>query len=143
MTQRAFRAAAGLLFVLFGIGGAAAVIVSPALPVELVVGAWALGGLGMGVAYPAATLTALGTAASGAEGSAAASLQIAETIGTAIGTGAAGALFALSASLGRGTSDGLAWGFLLASAAIVVGIVPALRLAPRFAALTSATEASV
>jgi MFS family permease len=143
MTQRALRAAAGLLFVLVGIGGAAAVIVSPALPVELVVLAWALGGLGMGVAYPAATLTALGTAASGEEGSAAASLQLAETIGTAIGTGAAGALFAMSASLGRGTSDGLAWGFLLASAAIVVGIVPALRLAPRLTALASATEASV
>jgi MFS family permease len=143
MSHRALRAAGGLLFVLCGIGGAAAVIVSPALPIELVVGAWALGGLGMGVAYPAATLTALGTAASGAEGSAAASLQLAETVGTAIGTGAAGALFALSASLGRGTSDGLAWGFLLAAAAIVVGIVPALRLAPRFAALASPTEASV
>jgi MFS family permease len=139
VTQRALRAAVGLLFVLCGIVGAAAVIVSPSLPVELVVAAWALGGLGMGVAYPAATLTALGSAASGAEGSAAASLQLAETVGTAIGTGAAGALFALSASLGRGTSDGLAWGFLLASVAIVLGLVPALRLAPRFKALAAAT----
>jgi MFS family permease len=130
MSQRALRAAGGLVFVLAGIGCAAAVIGNPGLPVELAVVAWALGGLGMGVAYPAATLTALGSAASGAEGSAAASLQIAETIATAVGTGAAGALFALAASLGRPMSEGLAWGFVLAAAAIVLAIVPAIRLAP-------------
>jgi MFS family permease len=106
------------------------VIVNPGLPLALIVVAWALGGLGMGIAYPAATLTALGTAASGEEGAAAASLQVAETIGTAIGTGAAGALFAMSVQMQRSVSDGLMWGFLLASSAIVVTAIPALRLAP-------------
>jgi len=130
MAHRAVRAAAGLLFVLVGILGAAAVIVNPGLPFELVVVAWALGGFGMGVAYPAATLTALGTAMSGEEGAAAASLQVAETIGTAVGTGAAGALFAMSVQMQRGVSDGLTWGFLLASSSVVIAAIPALRLAP-------------
>jgi hypothetical protein len=130
IAHRALRAAGGLVFVLVGILGAAAVIVNAMLPVELVVVAWALGGFGMGLAYPAATLTALGTAASGEEGTAAASLQVAETIGTAVGTGAAGALFAMSVQMQRSLSDGLLWGFLLAAIAIVVGVFPALRLAP-------------
>jgi MFS family permease len=130
LAQRAIRAAGGLLLIVSGIGGAAAVIVSATLPLELVVVAWALAGLGMGVAYPAATLTALGTAASGQEGAAAASLQVAETIGTALGTGAAGALFALGPQLQRPIGDGLTWGFVLSAIAIVVAAVPALRLAP-------------
>jgi MFS family permease len=130
VAQRALRAAGGLLFIVGGIGGAAAVIVNPTLPLELVVAAWAIAGLGMGVAYPAATLTALGNASSGEEGAAAASLQVAETIGTAVGTGAVGALFALAPQLQRPIADGLTWGFLLATVAAVVAVVPALRLAP-------------
>lgn len=128
--QRALRAAGGLLFVLVGIGAAAAVMILPTIPLETVVAAWAAAGLGMGLAYPAATLTALGAAASGEEGSAAASLQVAETIGTAVGTGAAGALYGLSTQLDRAASDGLTWGFALACIAIVSALLPALRLAP-------------
>jgi MFS family permease len=129
-SQRALRAAGGLLLVLGGVGAAATVIVLPSIPLELVVAAWAAAGLGMGLAYPAATLTALGSAASGEEGAAAASLQIAETIGTAVGTGAAGALYGLASQLDRAASDGLTWGFALACVAIVCALVPALRLAP-------------
>jgi hypothetical protein len=84
----------------------------------------------MGIAYPASTLTALGSASSGEEGSAAAALQVAETVGIASGTGAVGTLFAMSVHLDRGTSDGLAWGFVLAVAAILIALAPAARLAP-------------
>ena len=130
VSKRAVRAAGGLLLVACGIAVTAMAILTPALPLELVVLAWALAGLGMGIAYPAATLTALGAAPSGQEGAAASALQVAETIGTAIGTGAAGALFALAAQFRDAGGDGLAWGFVLAAAAIVIGLAPALRLAP-------------
>jgi MFS family permease len=130
MAARSLRATAGLFMIAAGISGVATIIVLPGLPVELVVGAWAVGGLGMGLAYPATTLTALGVASSGEEGAAAASLQVAETIGTALGTGAAGALFAMSVHLERSTSDGLAWAFLLGFAGILLAVVPALRMAP-------------
>ena len=127
---RALRATGGLFLIAAGIGGVALTVVLPTLPAELVAVAWAVGGLGMGLAYPATTLTALGTASTGEEGSAAASLQVAETIGTAVGTGAAGALFAMSVHMDRGMSDGLTWGFLLALASIILAVLPAMRMVP-------------
>jgi MFS family permease len=130
MAARAMRATAGLFLIAAGIVGVATVVVLPNLPIELVAVAWAVGGLGMGVAYPATTLTALGVVSSGGEGSAAASLQVAETIGTAVGTGAAGALFAMSVHLERSMSDGLTWGFLLTFTSILLAVVPAVRMAP-------------
>jgi MFS family permease len=130
LRARAMRATGGLCLIAAGIAGVASTIGLPSLPTELVVAAWAVSGLGMGLAYPATTLTALAIASSGEEGSAAASLQVAETIGTAVGTGAAGTLFAMSVHLQRSTSDGLTWGFLLAFASILVALVPSIRLAP-------------
>jgi MFS family permease len=130
LAQRAMRVVVGLLLIASGTAVAALAIVSPALPVELVIVAWGLAGLGMGLAYPASTLTALGLAPDGKEGSAAASLQVAETVGIATGTGAVGALVALSVHLQRGMSDGLLWGFGLAGASILIALVPAFRLAP-------------
>ncbi len=130
LAARAMRATGGLCLIAAGIAGVATTIVRPALPIELVVAAWAISGLGMGLAYPATTLTALGTAAGGEEGSAAASLQVAETIGTAVGTGAAGTLFAMSDHLQRSGADGLTWAFLLAFASILLALLPSLRMAP-------------
>lgn len=130
LSARALRATTGLLLIAAGIGGVATIVVLPWLPAELVAVAWAVGGLGMGLAYPATTLTALGAASSGEEGSAASSLQVAETIGTAVGTGAAGVLFAMSVHLDRSMSDGLTWGFLLALASILLALAPAIRMAP-------------
>ena len=128
--ERAIRVAAGLLLIAIGIAGVGAAVLSPNLPVELVVVAWGIGGLGMGVAYPASTLTALGMAPGGQEGLAAASLQVAETVGIATGTGAAGALLTVAVHLDRSMSDGLAWGFLLAVVAILLALPAAARLAP-------------
>ena len=113
-----------------GVGAVALVVLSPGAPVVLAAIAWAVAGLGMGLAYPSTTLTALGLAAPGDEGSAAASLQVAETVGVAIGTGVVGALFALAGYLARAPSDGLVWGFALTVCAVAFGIAPALRMAP-------------
>lgn len=131
--HRALRAAGGLLLIALGVVGSAAVIVNTSLPWEFTVVAWSIGGLGMGLAYPATTLTALGGAPAGQEGSAASSLQVAETVGTAAGTGTVGTLVAVSLHLQRDVSEGLTWGFLLTAAAILVALVPALRLAPTLA----------
>jgi MFS family permease len=130
VTQRAIRVGAGLLLIAIGMVGVAVVILTPSTPVELVVVVWGVGGLGMGVAYPGSTLTALGTAPTGQEGAAAASLQVAETVGIAMGTGATGALFALAVHLQHAMAEGLAWGFLLAVLAILAAFAPAARLAP-------------
>jgi MFS family permease len=130
LLHRSARVAAGLLLIAGGIGGVAAVVLSVNLPVELVVLAWGIGGLGMGLAYPGTTLTALGLAAPGEEGSAAAALQVAETVGTAIGTGLTGAVIALASNFQHPLSDALAWGFLIANVVIIAAVLPAIRLAP-------------
>ena len=127
---RAWRAATGLVLIVAGLTGVAAIILNPDAPVVLAAAAWAVAGLGMGLAYPATTLTALGLAQPGEEGSAASSLQVAETVGVAVGAGAVGALFALASYLDRTGSDGLLWGFVLTLLAIIVGIAPALHLSP-------------
>jgi MFS family permease len=138
VSQRALRVAIGLALVAGGIGGVAAIILNQSVPVELVVVSWGLGGLGMGLAYPGTTLTALGNASSGQEGLAAAALQVAETVAVASGTGAAGALFALADHLQRAGSDGLGWGFVLSIASIVAAFIPTTRLAPRLLVIASA-----
>ena len=130
LTARALRSAAGLVLIVVGVASVAAVVLNLEASVVLAAIAWAVAGLGMGLAYPATTLTALGLAALGEEGSAASSLQVAETVGIAVGAGAVGALFALAAYAGRPASDGLLWGFVVALAAIVVGLCPAVRMAP-------------
>jgi MFS family permease len=128
--HRAVRVAAGLVLIVSGASGVATVIIAPALPIEFATAAWAISGLGMGLAYPATTLTALGAAEPGQEGFASAALQVAETIGIAAGAGAAGALVALASHAERPIGDGLAWGFLLSITALAMGLIPALRLAP-------------
>jgi MFS family permease len=130
LTHRSLRAAVGLLLIAAGVAAVAVVVLSPGAPVVLAASAWAVAGLGMGLAYPSTTLTALGLAAPGDEGSAAASLQVAETVGVAVGTGAVGALFALAGYLARASSDGLVWGFVLTVSAVAFAIAPALRMAP-------------
>lgn len=130
LVHRALRAVAGLVLIVMGIAAVALVVLSPGAPVVLAATAWAVAGLGMGLAYPSTTLTALGLATPGDEGSAAASLQVAETVGVALGTGAVGALFALAGYLARLSSDGLIWAFVLTVSAVAFGIVPALRITP-------------
>ena len=76
----------------------------------------------MGVASPASTLTALGTAADGQEGIAASSLQVAETLGIAMGTGAAGTLVAMSVIWSTAWPRALQWGFILSAAAIALAL---------------------
>ncbi len=70
----------------------------PVLPVATAGVAWAVAGLGMGLAYSTLTLLVLETAEPGREGAASAGLQLAFTLGTAFGSGAGGALVALADS---------------------------------------------
>ena len=66
-------------------------------PVWPAAGGWALGGLGMGLAYSMLTLASIESAPSGTEGAAAAAVQLAEALGIALGTGVTGAVVAVGA----------------------------------------------
>jgi hypothetical protein len=136
---------AGLGLVALGIAAIALVILSPQVPVAISAVAWAVAGLGMGLAYPSCTLTALTEAGSGQEGFASATLQVAETVGVAAGTGACGALLALAVHVDAGLSAGLAWGFVLTASAALLALAPAARVisgASRGVAVTIARPAA-
>jgi hypothetical protein len=76
--------------------GIAAVVLLPGAPVLVVALGWAVGGLGMGLAYSMLALLILETASPGAEGFSSSALQLMFTLGTAFGAGVGGAIVALA-----------------------------------------------
>ncbi len=69
----------------------------PSVPIGVALLAWAISGLGMGLAYSGVSLTIFQLAERGREGAATSSMQIAFVLGTALGAGIGGAwLSALS-----------------------------------------------
>jgi MFS family permease len=126
---RGVRVRIGLGLVLVAIAGVAVVILTPSLPVWPCVLAWALAGLGMGLAYPGSTLVAMDDP-NGQRGLGAASLLVAETVGIAAGAGAGGALVALTVHLDLSLAYGLAWGFAVSATGVLLAFAPALRLMP-------------
>jgi MFS family permease len=100
------------------------------VPVELAIVAWAVAGLGMGLAYSPTSLVTLAQADSGAEGSASASLQVSDQLGVALGTGATGAIVAAGSALGASVGNALAIAFLVSAAVAIFTSVAAVRLPP-------------
>ena len=96
--------------------------------VPVATGAWAVAGLGMGIAYSTGTLAVISTAEPGREGAASASVQLAEALGIALGTGLAGAVVALSAAGPLGLAPGIAIADLLLLVVLLLAIVAARRM---------------
>jgi MFS family permease len=96
----------GLALLLLGIAGASAVL-SPAVSPLVAVGAWAIAGLGIGIAYPVTTLAVLDAAPAGREGEVSATMQIANALAIALGTGLGGDLLARMAETGRTPALGI------------------------------------
>lgn len=70
---------------------------------------------GMGLSYPALTLTVLAEARAGREGTATASLQVSELLGIALGTGITGELVASAGDAGGAAREGLLGAFTTAA----------------------------
>jgi MFS family permease len=84
---------AGLVILGLGIGGTIALL-APSVPPSSAVAAWAVAGLGMGLAFTTCSAAILESAPAGQEGAASASLQLAQVLGAAVATGIGGALVA-------------------------------------------------
>jgi MFS family permease len=83
--------------VLIGIGiGITSLVLLPDAPLLVAAAGWAVGGLGMGLAYSMLSLLILESAPPGEEGISAAALQLMFTLGTAFGAGVGGAVIALA-----------------------------------------------
>ncbi len=98
---------AGLLLVGAGVILVAAVPLTALHPVVVAASAWAVAGLGMGLAYSTTTLAVIESATPGGEGAASASVQLANTLGIALGTGVAGGVVAMSATGALGVAPGI------------------------------------
>jgi MFS family permease len=132
-----FLVRAGLLIVVVGIA-LMGVSLLDAVPVAMAVVAWAIAGLGIGLAYAPITLTVLGLAPTEEQGRASAQLQLSDTLGTALGAGFGGVLIAVGVAAGWAQATGLAWVFILTSAVGLVGVVLTRGLPDR--RLAAATE---
>ena len=128
---------AGLGLVAAGVLLVAAVPVTSLHPVALAGAAWAVAGLGMGLAYSTATLAIIESATPGEEGAASASVQLAESLGIALGTGVAGGVVAISAQ----GSLGMAPGIVMADLVMLITLVFAVYAARRMPAAAGAAGA--
>ncbi len=126
---------AGLALVAAGVLFVAAVPATSLHPVAVAASAWAVAGLGMGLAYSTTTLAVIESASPGEEGAASASAQLANTLGIALGTGLAGGIVALSAQGSRG----LAPGIVLADLVMLIAVVLALMAARRVSGVSGAS----
>jgi MFS family permease len=101
---QARAATAGSRRTVVSIGGAliavgiatTSIVLLPDAPILVAALGWAIGGLGMGLAYSMLALLMLETAPPGEEGISAAALQLMFTLGTAFGAGVGGAVVALA-----------------------------------------------
>ena len=103
----------------------------PGVPVAATVVAWTVGGLGMGLSYAPISATVLGTAETGQEGRASASLQLTDVLGVSLGTGVVGVFVALGDGRGWATSSSLTVAFVVTLAVAVGGVAAATRLPRR------------
>jgi MFS family permease len=85
--------ASGLLLLAAGIVGTWLVL-SPHVPTWTAVAAWAVAGLGMGLAFTTASAAILEAASPGQEGVVSAAMQLAQVLGAAVATGIGGAIVA-------------------------------------------------
>jgi len=93
--QRRTLTRSGLAILALGLLGTGALL-SPRVPPAFAAVAWAIAGLGMGLAFTTTSAAILEAAAPGESGVASASLQLAQVLGAALSTGAGGAIVASS-----------------------------------------------
>ena len=123
----------GLALLLAGIAGMIASL-APGTPLVAPVAAWTLAGAGMGLAYAPTSLMMLREASTGREGWAAASLSLADVLGTALGAGVGGAAIAAGSAHGWPLTTSLAIAFAAAGCAGVAGLALGGRLPSTLAA---------
>jgi MFS family permease len=117
----------GLVLILAGIAGMA-ISLRPAVGVDTAIAAWTLAGLGMGLAFAPTSLMMLREASAGREGSASASLNLADLLGTALGAGLGGGALVLASHSGWSVSTGVTVAFAVAALAGIIGLAITRRL---------------
>ena len=102
-------------------------VVVPGVPIGVMVAAWALGGLGMGLSYSPTSMVALSEAEPGRQGAATSAVQLTDVLGGALGAGIGGAVVAGRAALGLDRSGALGLVFVLATGVALVAVAASRR----------------
>ncbi len=103
-------------------------VLLPGVPALFAAVGWAVGGLGMGLAYSMLTLLVLETATPGEEGFSSAALTLMFTLGTAFGAGVGGAVVALADAGTLELSTALAIVFGIMAVAVLGAMGIAIRV---------------
>jgi MFS family permease len=122
--------ALGFILVTVSIVTVSAVLL-PGVPILVAPVGWAIGGLGMGLAYSSVSLLVLRDAPPGEQGTATAAMQLTDVLGTSLGTGFGGAIlgFATLSGLSAGTGIGVA--FAVSAVVAALGVLVTRHLAGR------------
>lgn len=124
----------GSLLLLAGLAVMALGVLAEAVPPLTAVAGWAIGGLGMGVAFNAATTETTELAPASRQGEVGAALQLAQTLATAVVSGIGGATIAIAHAHGGRTHTALVVTFVLTGCLAVLAALLPLRLRPARAA---------
>lgn len=119
--------AAGLVLVGLGIA-AMTTILLPAVPAVVAPVAWAVAGLGMGLASPTTSLVVLEEAPPGRVGRSTAALQLTDTLGAGLGTGLGGVALSIAVAQGWSRRVGIGVADALAMIAVVLGVLASRQL---------------
>jgi MFS family permease len=117
----------GVTIIGIGIGGLM-LMLRGGVPVAEGIAAWTVAGLGMGLSYAPLTLMTLSAAPPGRQGWAAASLNLADVLGSAMGIGIGGAAIALAERAGWAVSGGVAVAFGITATAALMALAVSGRL---------------
>jgi MFS family permease len=122
------RRLVGIGLSLLAAGLVGALLLVNTVPVPLGILLWSVAGFGVGLAYAPISVTVLGTAPPGGEGTASASMQLCDVLGVALGTGVTGALVDLGDNRGWEVATSLSIAFAVTTAVAVLGAYMSRRL---------------
>ncbi|MFM9607474.1 MFS transporter [Streptomyces niveiscabiei] len=118
----------GFAVLLAGVGVITLAILTDAVPGWIAVLGWAIGGIGMGVAFNASTTDTMEQTPAERQGELSGALQLAQTLATGVIAGLGGAALAISEHYDAGTRVALGSLFGLTAVLALIGLVLARRL---------------
>ncbi|UQI45379.1 MFS transporter [Streptomyces sp. HU2014] len=120
----------GFAVLLAGVVVMALAVLVTAIPALVAVAGWAVGGIGMGIAFNAATTDTLEQTPAEQQGLVSGSLQLAQTLATGLIAGLGGAAIAMAHHHGSTTELALVCTFVLTAALALAGVLLSRRLRP-------------
>ncbi|WP_367133628.1 MULTISPECIES: MFS transporter [Streptomyces] len=124
----------GFTILFAGLVVMAAAVLVEAIPPLVAIAGWALGGIGMGIGFNAATTDTLEQAPAEQQGLVSGSLQLAQTLATGLISGIGGAAIAMAHQHDSTTRAGLLFTFAITAVLALAGVLVSRRLRPAAAA---------